>query len=62
MGTAFGIGAAILLSSDWLAGLSDAVWWRAVPWLLIVALWAFIIHQIRRHSGARSAEREATPQ
>ncbi|MBA2671588.1 MAG: hypothetical protein H0U67_14555 [Gemmatimonadetes bacterium] len=61
MGIAFGVSVAILLGSDWLAGLSDSVWWRAVPWFLIVAIWAFIIYRIRRRSGARSAERESTP-
>jgi hypothetical protein len=48
MGIAFGVSVAILLSSDWLAGLSDSLWWTAVPWLLIAVLWIFIIQRIRR--------------
>jgi hypothetical protein len=51
MGIAFGVGVAIVLSSDWLAGRSTSTWWVAVPWLLIVAIWAFIIERIRRQSG-----------
>lgn len=50
-------GAVIIWASDfgsWMAGLSDALWWQILPWVLIVLIWIYLLRMFRRRGRSES--------
>lgn len=57
---AFGLtfGVLLLLLGDWLDQLSDALWWRAMPWVLLALFWTGIGAALWRE---RRRKRQSNP-